>query len=81
MSEHVINCPTCEKMAVVETEYLPVIACDDLIVRCENCQSDITVGWYAVVEVRGVKPATMKFPDNEDKRFKPLRSGARQTWG
>ena len=52
-----IECPTCNKTINIEGEDLADRACDDADIECENCDTVITVGWYAEVEVRRFLPS------------------------
>lgn len=51
---YVFECPFCEKECEVESGDLPPAACDDMRYECQHCNGEMTIGWFAEVEVRSV---------------------------
>ncbi len=51
-----LECPLCLQINEVESEDLPEKACDSVQYCCPNeeCEGEMTIGWYAEVEVRSV---------------------------
>jgi len=47
-----INCPDCEKEIQVESEDLPLMACDDADIECPHCYHEFKFGWIAQLETR-----------------------------
>lgn len=46
--------PGCEEEREIEYEDLPDHACDEVIYYCEECGTEMKLGWHAEVEVRSV---------------------------
>jgi hypothetical protein len=47
-------CPLCEEINEIETDELPEKVCDDMAHECQHCDGEMTIGWYAEVEVRSI---------------------------
>lgn len=47
-----IECPECNEIQDIDGDDLPLRACDTSEYECLHCQHRMTIGWYAVVELR-----------------------------
>lgn len=47
-----IDCPECGHNNEVDGEDLPLRACDDTYIECEECDEPFKIGWYATIELR-----------------------------
>jgi len=48
------TCPMCDEDNEVDTEAMPDRACDAMDYECAHCNLEMTIGWFAEIEVRTV---------------------------
>ena len=47
-----IECPKCNEYYIVDIDFLPFKACDDMDVFCDDCGHGFAIGWVATIEIR-----------------------------